>query len=291
MLSALFLSPYRGFGSIQSQFLGGSSNYNSLQVSYAQKLLHRHVELRGNYTLGHTLGYASQDNVRVASQPEPLNFYGPLSYDRRDLINFWYIVNFPDPGRLLDSRFLSILGRNWSASGIYRFSTGAPFTPTIYANGIAHSGGSGPTSTSGSAITGSQDGARPVLLSRSAKLTPGDSNNKFTGPALGSWGNTGSAEFNLPHWEQFDVTLYRTFHSSPRVQTTFRTEIYNVPNSTLVSSLNTVLQYNYNGQLAPQGGNLNPGFFTANSGGGVNGANSVFFRNGRVIQFDLSGRF
>ena len=292
MLSVEFLSPYKGFDFVQNQYLGASANYNSMQVSYAQRLFHRHVQLRGNYTLGHTLGDASQDNTRVASQPEPLSFYGPLQYDRRDLINFWYIVEFPDPGRLLDSRFLSILGRSWSASGIYRFSTGAPFTPSLDLESIAHAGGAGISANVASAITGSTDGARPVLLSASAKFKPGDSDNKFTGPALGSWGNTGYAEFNLPHWEQFDVTLYRTFHPTEKFLLTFRTEAYNVPNSTLVSTLNTVLQYNYlNGGMVPVGGNINPGFFTANSGGGVNGQNTVFFRNGRIIQFDLSGRF
>ena len=93
----------------------------------------------------------------------------------------------------------------------------------------------------------------------------------------------------------------------------FRTEIYNIPNHSILTFLNTDLNYSYTESLcvvtsctkyspymnslvpvpatigAPLQGNA--AFYTAAGGGGLNGNAVNFYRRGRIIQFDLSGRW
>jgi hypothetical protein len=298
MLPTPFVNTYHAYSSIRNEFTQASSNYNGLQVSVAKRMFHRHLQLRGNWTYSKALGIASSDNTVDPADPnEPIRPYSPENFDRRHLINFFYILDFPNPGRALNSRFVSGIADGWSASGVARFSTGAPFTPTLDLTDVPGSGPNGLAGTGGNVVTGSTDGARPVLVSKQAKLTAGDANGKFTGPTVGTWGNLGLNALNFPSWEEFDLSLYRTFHPTEKVSMIFRTEIYNVPNSTIVSSLNPVLEFQYQGHNVPQATgvngvtNANPGFYQAASGGGFNGQQTNFFRRGRIIQFDLSARF
>jgi hypothetical protein len=303
MLPSTFLNPYRGFSSIKQQVMSTSSNYNSLQLSVADKLFHRHLQLRGNWTYSKALGTAYLDTYTMhtyQSPAEPISDYSPLSFDRRHIVNVFYILDLPDPGKALNSRFVSLTTRGWSISGVARYSTGAPWTPSLDLSGVPGVGGNGLIGTSGTDVTGSADQARPIRVSRNAKITPGDSVGKFTGPTLGTWGNMGQNSLNWPSWTQFDATVYRTFHPSKKLSVIFRTEIYNIPNSTVVMSLNNVLQYNYNSTQVPQPSTsattlglmqINTAFDTAASGGGLNGNLTNFFRQGRVIQFDIGGRW
>jgi len=306
-----YLNPYYGFGTILSETMSSSSNYNGLQVSMAKRYLHRHLQLRGNWTYSKALGNAPSDTATLLTYPgqEPISTYAPMPFDRRHLINFFPIIDIPDPGRLVDSRFISGVGRNWSISGIWRFSTGAPFTPNVLCYGVPGAGGNGLINTSTQQITGSPDLARVVTVNRQAKLVAGDANGVFDGPEVGTWGNTGLNAFHLPYWQQFDATLYRTFHPSEHFSMIFRAEVYNIPNSAIVSNLNTNLNYNYTECAsatssvcnihslvpvpaypgAPLQGNTS--FYTPAGGGQINGNLSTFYRHGRIIQFDISGRW
>jgi hypothetical protein len=307
MLSTSLLSPYYGFGSIYMQAMTASANYNGLQTSLMKKYFHRHVQLRGNWTYSKTMGMASGDYQSLITNPaEPLRAYSPLSYDRRNIVNFLPIVDLPDPGRVVNSRFISGVGRGWSISGTWRFSSGAPFTPGLYLSGVPGAGGNGQIGSAGNVVTGSFDNARPVLVNKNAKITVGDKNGVFTGPSVGTWGNVGQNQFHLPSWQEFDATFYRTFQPTKKLSMIFRTEVYNIPNSTIVNSLNTVLQYSYDQKVSSTVTNYYPypvpstpgaalqqnsAFYTAASGAGLNGNTTNFFRRGRVIQFDLSGRW
>jgi len=272
MLASNFLVPYRGYSNITMQFLEDDSNYNALQIAFSKQYANGHIRINGNYTFGKALGDAYGDWARIATYTnEPLNFRGPLNaIDRRNIINGWYVVSLPDLRRYTHSRFLSITLREWNASGIVRYSSGAPFNPSLTIDTVPSNGG----------ITGSTDAARPVVVNPHAKLTGGDVNGRFGAPAYGTWGNMGIDSLNFPSWINFDTSLYREFRTSRKVTTRFMAESYNTPNSSIINSVNTELEY------AKPGATSNEySYFDTPQGTGN------YFRRGRVIQFDLSARW
>jgi len=307
-VAANYLEPYYGFGSILSEAMTSHSNYNGLQVSLAKRYLNRHIQLRGNWTYSKAMGLQAESSY---PGQEPLSYYSPQGFDHRHAINFFPIIEIPDAGRMVDSRFISGIARDWSIAPIWRFSTGAPFTPNVTAGGVPGAGGNGEINSSLGQITGSFDNARVQIVRPYAKLVAGDANGVFNGPEVGTWGNSGLNQWHLPSTQQIDATVYRTFHPSERFSMVFRTEIYNVPNHAILAGLNTNLNYSYTEclvvncpegspslhSLIPVPGTIgqplqsNAAFLTPNGGGNVNGNAVNFYRRGRVIQFDLSGRW
>jgi hypothetical protein len=54
-----------------------------------------------------------------------------------------------------------------------------------------------------------------------------------------TYGNSGRNSLNIPHRTQFDMSLYKTFKLTDKVDVQFRTEAFNALNHTQFSGLNT----------------------------------------------------
>ena len=54
-----------------------------------------------------------------------------------------------------------------------------------------------------------------------------------------TFGNSGRNSLNIPHRTQFDMSIYKTFKLTDRVDIHFRTEAFNILNHTQFSSLNS----------------------------------------------------
>lgn len=111
----------------------GSSNYNSLQVEFRQRLTHG-VSLNANYTYGKILGIAQQGGI--SSSPATvftlhnLRYnYIPSSYDIRNTFHLSGTYDLPfGTGKMFLShdRLLNYAVGGWTLGGIFIYQSGAP---------------------------------------------------------------------------------------------------------------------------------------------------------------------
>jgi hypothetical protein len=226
-----FLRPYAGYGDIYSYEFGSSSNYNSAQVMVNRRYSHA-LRIGGSYTFSKALGTADSDAARVSPffAPRSRN-YGPLSFDRSQVVSVFYTYTLPKPGEALRFRPLSLMADHWEISGVTRMSTGGPFTP-------------GMTTTDGQDITGTpSEYARPLVINPTA-----DPAHRFGRPPLDSFGNTGVGVLRLPGLNNWDMAIYRRVTLTERASGQLRFETYNTFNHTQFSSVQTTATFNPAGQ-------------------------------------------
>ena len=146
-----FYRPYAGYSTINILELAASSNYHSLQVS-AQRRFSSNVGFGVAYTFSKALGSAETFNDGVSPYFSPRSRdYGPLGFDRSQVLTVNYVYDLPDPGKHWRKPFMSAVIGRWSVSGVTSFMSGAPFTPGI-------------STTTGADLTGSTEGATPSAL-------------------------------------------------------------------------------------------------------------------------------
>lgn len=124
------------FGRISGMFWQANSFYDALEAS-ATKRLTQGVALHAAYTWGRSIDTLS---ATVAGSAYPNGLINPLFFDQRitrGLSDFNvsqnFIINFTwqVPSPRLESNFANWALGGWQLGGIYRASTGQPFTPIL----------------------------------------------------------------------------------------------------------------------------------------------------------------
>jgi hypothetical protein len=209
---------------------GGTASYQGLLLS-AQRRLSNHVSFSGNYTWSHCVGDATQGgstpNVgtgyvdpnnrrfdRGACASSAIAALGGT--DRRHIANFTVVAETPG----FSNKKLRLLATGWRISGIYRVTSGAPFTVTL----------PGDTQLSGTT------GQRPNQIlgdpycahqNTSCWINPA----AFATPAAGTLGNMGKYNVLGPGFWQIDMALSRIFKIRERINWELRGEAFNLSNS------------------------------------------------------------
>jgi hypothetical protein len=229
-LSANFLRPYQGWGDITQYNFAGNSTYNSLQASVTRRF--GRGLFASSYTFSKVLGIASADTdaVSVFFNPRDRN-YGVLSYDRPHVLTLRYNYRLPEPGKHFRQRALGVVTDNWEISGVSRFMSGAPFTPSFNTVDSAN-------------ITGTpSEGARPYVKDPAAAAV-----DRFGRPARGTFGNTGQNVLRNYGMNNWDISLYRRIplrEGGKYIQLRF--ESYNTFNHTQFSSVSTAARFDAQG--------------------------------------------
>ncbi|MEO8373352.1 MAG: hypothetical protein ABI806_29475, partial [Candidatus Solibacter sp.] len=242
-----FLRPYYGWGSITTRSSGYNSNYHSLQVS-AQKRFSGGLQVGIAYTFSKALDVADGDTSTVSPYFAPRSRnYGRAGFDRPQVFVANYLYTLPKLGKRLNSKALGIFTDNWEVSGITSFISGSPFTP-----GLGY--------TASQDVTGSAEGAR-VNIVGSCKGSGTHTFYKWfntdmaAAPVIGSWGNPnvtmanfGNAGVNVctgPGINNWDLSISKRFPLfSEGRYLQFRTEMFNAPNHTQYSGVNTGTSFN-----------------------------------------------
>ncbi len=238
-LPANFLRPYQGWGDILFYDFGASSNYNSLQVSATRRLARGVLAM--SYTFSKLLGTASSDSEQMSSvfATRDRN-YGVLSYDRPQVLSLRYNYKLPEPGKYFQKRLLGLITDRWEVSGITRFMSGAPFTPTF-------------STVDGANITGTpSETARPNVVDPTA-----DAVNRFGRPARGTFGNVGKNVLRGPGMNNWDVSIFRQIPLRESKYIQLRFESYNTLNHTQFSAVSQ------NARFDAQGNQIDPLFLQA----------------------------
>jgi hypothetical protein len=213
---------------------GATSNYHGLLLSTAWRAT-KNVSINANYTWSHCIG----DQNWAGSIPNPGQNYvhvnnrgldrgncsaATASSDRRHLFNFTTVAQTPT----FNNKAMRIVAGGWSASIIYRFSSGQPLTILSGLdqglNGFSQQRPNQvqvnpASSTQGSACAN----AAPCVSWLNAAA--------FQQPAPGTLGNIGTYNVLGPHFFQFDVALSRQFRILEGHRLEVRAEAFNLTNS------------------------------------------------------------
>lgn len=244
-----FFRTRMGYGDLNAEEHGASSNYNALQVS-ANRRFARGLLFGVSYTFSKILGVVSSDTSSVSPYfaPRQRN-YGPLTYDRTNSLVFNYMYELPKLGKRTGWRPAGWVLDNWELSGITSFISGTPFTP-------------GFSTVDSTEITGSTEGARIIVVGdtyipKSDRTFFRNFNTAaFARPARGSFGNVGVDSMRGPGINNWDVNVtkrFPLFSESRYIQ--FRAELFNAWNHTQFSGLYTTARFDANGnQVDPNFG-------------------------------------
>ncbi|HET7184978.1 MAG TPA: TonB-dependent receptor [Terriglobales bacterium] len=220
--------PYKGYEAINLFTPVFTSNYNSLQVQFQQRLTGNSL-IVANYTWSRNLGTASNDFRAPQNTYNILGDYGPMDIDRTHIFTASYVYDLPF-FRTQQGVVGHALG-GWELSGIVYVNSGAHLTATASGSsndraglGIASDTFSGARPdqigdpNSGAPHTADQWWNKSVFVAvPTTQIRPGDEmRGTIIGPGLFRW----------------DANLYKNTKLSERFTLQFRAEAFNVFNHT-----------------------------------------------------------
>jgi hypothetical protein len=220
------LRPYLGYGAIRLTENTGSSRYNSLQISADRRYMNG-LKIGVAYTLGKSLDNASDKRNVLWNSYNDSGFWGPSSFDRRHVLNIYYIYDLPfwkDQSTALKNA----LG-GWQISGATFFRTGTPFSITR-SNDIAGVGDGSfgqPVNLVGDPLAGvNQQFSGGAGKDQNFWFNPA----AFASPAPGTFGNAPRDAWYNPGQQQWDIAFFKNFRLGGSQRLQFRAEIFNFIN-------------------------------------------------------------
>jgi len=231
-------APRRPFPAVDSSIAlfrsDGISNYNSLQARLEKQFSHG-LQFEASYTYSHSLDDASSASLGSANQgdfrlqTDPRLEYGNSDFDVRHRFVISYIYELPfgkdkEFGKNATGAVNQMLG-GWQVAGIVTASTGNWFTPTDISENLS-------TSDCGGTVWNC---VRPNLVGKinGKPCVPGTVFNTcafVSNSVLGSFGNAGRNIILGPGFQNWDVSLFKTFPISEERRFEFRAEFFNAWN-------------------------------------------------------------
>jgi hypothetical protein len=218
--------PIAGLGTIQRVEPIANSNYNALQFSLRKTS--GALTLDVAYTYSHSLDNSSDnfDSNFVDSQNLHKN-YASSNYDQRHILTTSWVYELPFRGK----GFRHSLFGGWQTAGIMTFQTGTPFSVV---DGVFGDN------------AGVADGVNGVgsfadRVGNPSTVPPSDHTVKghlFFNPAAYAqpqgltFGNSGRNSLNGPHRINFDMSVYKVFKPTEKIDVQFRAEAFNIFNHT-----------------------------------------------------------
>jgi hypothetical protein len=236
-----FFRPYPGYGNLNMTQWSGTSNYNALQFS-ANRRYTRGLQFGVAYTFSKALGTSSADGGTLSPYfPPRSRNYGPLSFDRTQMLVINYMYDLPRVGARLGFKPAGWVLDRWQISGITSFISGAAFTP-------------GFSTVDGEDITGSGEGAAitvvgdPRLDKSERTYYRNFKTEMFRRTPSRSFGNAGVGILRGPGINNWDISVTKRvplFSEARFIQ--FRTELFNAWNHTQFSGLYTTARFDLAG--------------------------------------------
>jgi hypothetical protein len=230
------LRPFPGYGNINMNENGESSNYNSLQVALNRRL-ERGLSFGMNYTFSRALD-TSSGTPQDAYDARP--DYGLSSIHRKHVLNFNYVYELPFFRRHSQALVRQTLG-GWELSGITGFQSGAPNSVTVPTD-VARIG----VSSSRASVVGD-----PKLPADQRTLTRWFNTEAFLPPekmVQGRFGDSGRNILIGPGFSQWDIALLKNFRLREKLNLQFRAESFNIWNHPSFTGLNTTVRFDAAGK-------------------------------------------
>jgi len=238
------MSPYSNavFGTYMMQS-SAKSNYNSLQASLTKRYSNG-LQFLASYTYSHSIddysGGDVNDLIGMVGEQMKTNYFATSDFDRRQRFIMSAVYDLPKFYKG-SSAFAKGFINDWQLSGIGTWQSGTPFSIIGYSAGIVTS--SYADLAAGRTLeSATKDGSVDSRLG--AYFDP----TAFTLPASG-WGNVGRNRMRGPDQRNLDMSVVKfiNIHESQKLE--FRTELFNVFNSTNFANPVNVLTSSNFGQI------------------------------------------
>jgi len=230
--------PGRPFPAVNSSIAtfrsNGFSNYNSLQARLEKNFSHG-VQFQFSYTYSHALDDASSANLGsfnngdFRDQRFPKMEYGNADFDVRHRFVASYIYELPfGKNKAIGkdaSGFLNQVIGNWQVSGIVTAATGNYFTVSDPANPQGVDCGGTVTFNCARPNRVGNPNAKPCVTATFFNTCAFISNN---GPAL--YGNAGRNIVRGPGYQEWDLSIFKTFPVREVQRFELRAEFFNIAN-------------------------------------------------------------
>ena len=272
------------------------SNYHSLQARLEKRLTHG-LQFQASYTYSHALDNASSADLGsfatgdFRDQRFPRLEYGNADFDIRHRFIFSYFYELPfGKGKMFGGNATGVLNQiigGWQVAGITSASTGNYFTPTDIETDLSNSDGGGNVASAARPNRIGDPNGKPCI--------PGTMFNTCafeTNTTLGTFGNTGRNVIRGPGFQNWDISLFKTFPVTERYRFEFRAEFFNAWNH--VNQLLFPAKFLFDNPATDHGQDLAPG----ESGCPIDNLNSncawgfaQSARDPRFIQFALKFYF
>jgi hypothetical protein len=221
------LRPYLGYGAIRLAENAGRSTYHGLQIS-ADRRYSNGLKVGAAYTLSKSMDNSSTKRDVVWNTYDDTSYWGPSTFDRRHVLNVYYIYDLPF-GKDQNTLLKNIAG-GWQVSGASFFRTGTPFS-VARTNDIAGVGDGNffqPYNLVGDPLGGNAN----------RQFSAGSGNDQnywidpaaFAAPAAGTFGNAPRNLVYNPGEQNWDIAFFKNFRLKGTQKLQFRAEIFNFPN-------------------------------------------------------------
>jgi len=222
------LRPFTGYGALRLSENAANSKYHSLQIS-ADRRYSNGLKFGVAYTLGKSEDNGSDKRNVIWNSYDDTIFWGPSSFDRRHVLNFYYIYDLPFYRDQSGSLMANLLG-GWQISGATFMRTGTPLSVTRD-NDIAGVGDGGfgqPYDLVGDPKGGAAN----------ERFSAGSGNDDnfwfdpaaFAAPAAGRFGNAPRNRIYNPGEQQWDLAIFKNFSLGGTRRAQFRAEMFNFIN-------------------------------------------------------------
>ncbi len=218
------LRPYKGYTNVNFTEYGATSNYNALQVRVSRRFAKAFTG-NFNYTWSKVFSEVDNDTTGLGYAYDRRREYGLAGFDRAHIVTLDAIYEIPFFNKA-NAAAKALLG-GWQVNGIARFWTGPPAGVTSNGNAGATVGGIRGNYLGGELIPQTQDRYNYFNV------------YTFGRPIDGSLGNTGKTLFRLPGINNWDLSLFKNFRVSERMNLQFRMETFNTFNHTQWAGVNT----------------------------------------------------
>jgi hypothetical protein len=236
-----FLRPYRGFGNIRMWGYTGYGDYKALQTSLTRRY-DRGLMLSGFWVWSKAQGINNTDfaaGVPNLSEAETKRLdYGLVDYDRTHNFTVNAIYQIPSA---TSSRALGVLANDWQISGVYRWTSGRPYTVNFSIPGI---GAANLTGTDGN------PNARIALTCDPGRGWSGDEYRMFTDtscfapPQPGSRGDETPRFFaRLPPLNNLDLSISKNFQTGGGTKFEIRFDIFNALDKVQFTTVNSTVNF------------------------------------------------
>ncbi|PYQ95125.1 MAG: hypothetical protein DMF97_17375 [Acidobacteria bacterium] len=236
-----FLRPYRGFGDIRMWDYSGYADYKALQTSVTRRF-DRGFMLSGFWVWSKAQGINSTDfaaGVPNLSAEETRRLdYSLLDYDRTH--NFTVNAIYQTPS-VTSSRALGLLANDWQLSGVYRWTSGRPYTVNFSIPGI---GAANLTGTDGN------PNARIALTCDPGTGWSSDPYKQFTNAACFAPPQPGSKGDETPRFfarnpplNNLDLSVSKNFPIVHRMKFEIRLDMFNVLDTVQFTGVNSTANF------------------------------------------------
>jgi hypothetical protein len=209
--TSAFLVPYKGYGQIAYLDWGGTSNYNSLQVSL-QRRFSKGLTFGAVYTWSKSLATANSDQ----DSQDPFNprlDYRAASWDRTHVFAANYVYDIPGLTKHFGGpKWLSYITDSYQLSGVTQLMSGAPVD-------LSSSFSFPPGSVTGS----DQYGAIPFYYSL-------DASGNLVLPKIGSPARGSRDTLRAGGMQNWDMSLFKNIPLGERYSIQLRLEAFNAFN-------------------------------------------------------------